>query len=136
MTRKPNAIDRRSPGQIEAAVCDLVTRFHRDAVGRGPGCVTASMQGDRLFVHLQGILTTAESCLVEGDAAPPGAGSDMIRALRDRIVRQAREQLLAALGATIGRRAESLLHDVAPATDEEVFVVGFARDDAPRVRTV
>lgn len=118
------ASDRRTTGQIEAAVCTIVTRFHRDVVGRGPGRVTASMQGDRLFVHLQGVLTTAEACLVDRDAAE--GGCDMIRALRDRLVRQSRAQLLESLGATVGRRAESLLHDVAPASDEEVFVVGFS----------
>ncbi len=124
--------ERRSAGQIEAAVCEVVTRFHREVVGRGPGHVTASIQGDRLFVHLRGVLTTAEERLVD-DGSPAG-GAEMVRTLRDRLVRQSRERLLESLGATVGRSAESLLHDVAPASDEEVFVVGFTRDQGPKRR--
>lgn len=91
------------------------------------------MQGDKLFVHLQGVLTTAEICLAKSD--PASGGSDMIRSLRDRLVRQSRHQLLEALAATVGRPAESLLHDIAPASDEEVFVVCFAHvDGAARQR--
>ena len=132
MAGRSTGNERRSTGQIEAAVCEVVTRFHRDVVGRGPGRVTASIEGDRLYVHLRGVLTPAEECLVKGDSA--SGGSDMIRALRDRLVRQSRDQLLASLGATVGRRADSLLHDVAPSSDEEVFVVSFTRDDTPARR--
>ncbi len=133
MTRKRWADDRPSAGQVEAAACDVITRFHRDVVGRGPDQISASLQGDCLFVHLRGVLTRAEETLRSTDGQTPAQGEALIRTVRDEVVRRARDTLLDALSGTIGRRTESLLHDIAPDSDEEMFVVTFADERAPRL---
>ena len=133
MTRKRWADDRPSAGQVEAAACDVITRFHRDVVGRGPDQISASLQGDCLFVHLRGVLTRAEETLRATDGQTPAQGESLIRTVRDEVVRRARDTLLDALSGTIGRRTESLLHDIAPDSDEEMFVVTFADERAPRL---
>ena len=133
MTRKRWADDRPSVGQVEAAACDVITRFHRDVVGRGPDQISASLQGDCLFVHLRGVLTRAEETLRATDGQTPAQGEALIRTVRDEVVRRARDTLLDALSGTIGRRTESLLHDIAPDSDEEMFVVTFADERAPRL---
>lgn len=133
MTRKRWADDRPSAGQVEAAACDVITRFHRDVVGRGPDQISASLQGDCLFVHLRGVLTRAEETLRATDGQTPAQGEALIRTVRDEVVRRARDTLLDALSGTIGRRTESLLHDIAPDSDEEMFVVTFADERAPRL---
>ena len=133
MTRKRWADDRPSAGQVEAAACDVITRFHRDVVGRGPDQISASLQGDCLFVHLRGVLTRAEETLRATDGQSPAQGEALIRTVRDEVVRRARDTLLDALSGTIGRRTESLLHDIAPDSDEEMFVVTFADERAPRL---
>lgn len=123
----------RTSGQIEAAVCEVMTRFHRDVVGRGPDQVSASLQGENLVIHLKGVLTTAEEHLVAADGQT-SQGVEMVRAMRDQIVRRARNVLLDALAARMGHRATSLFHDVAPTSNEEVFVVGFTPDRGKRSR--
>lgn len=133
MTRKRWADDRPSAGQVEAAACDVITRFHRDVVGRGPDQISASLQGDCLFVHLRGVLTRAEETLRATDGQTPAQGEALIRTVRDEVVRRARDTLLDALSGTIGRRTESLLHDIAPDSDEEMFVVTFADERTPRL---
>jgi len=133
VTRKRWADDRPSAGQVEAAACDVITRFHRDVVGRGPDQISASLQGDCLFVHLRGVLTRAEETLRATDGQTPAQGEALIRTVRDEVVRRARDTLLDALSGTIGRRTESLLHDIAPDSDEEMFVVTFAEERAPRL---
>lgn len=133
MTRKRWADDRPSAGQVEAAACDVITRFHRDVVGRGPDQISASLQGDCLFVHLRGVLTRAEETLRATDGQSPAQGEALIRTVRDEVVRRARDTLLDALSGTIGRRTESLLHDIAPDSDEEMFVVTFADERTPRL---
>jgi len=133
VTRKRWADDRPSAGQVEAAACDVITRFHRDVVGRGPDQISASLQGDCLFVHLRGVLTRAEETLRATDGQSPAQGEALIRTVRDEVVRRARDTLLDALSGTIGRRTESLLHDIAPDSDEEMFVVTFADERTPRL---
>ena len=133
MTRKRWADDRPSAGQVEAAACDVITRFHRDVVGRGPDQISASLQGHCLFVHLRGVLTRAEETLRATDGQSPAQGEALIRTVRDEVVRRARDTLLDALSGTIGRRTESLLHDIAPDSDEELFVVTFADERTPRL---
>ncbi len=123
----------RTGGQIEAAVCEVMTRFHRDVVGRGPDQVSASLQGNRLVIHLKGVLTTAEEHLVDADGQS-SQGVEVVRAMRDQIVRRARNLLLDALAARMGHRATSLFHDVAPNSNEEVFVFNFSTDQGKRSR--
>jgi hypothetical protein len=51
-------------GEIEAAICEAVSRFEQDYMGRGPKDIHAHLLGDLLVVRLQGVLTAAEQHLV------------------------------------------------------------------------
>lgn len=119
-----HATTKRSQGQIEAAVCDAVTRLHRDLTGRGPDRIHASLDGDVLLVRLEGILTCVESRLLD-TGSDASRGVDLVRSMREGIITQARNRLIEALSTIVGRPVHGLFHDVAPATDEEVFVVTF-----------
>lgn len=120
-------------GQLEAAVCEVMTRFHREVVGRGPDQVSASLKCCTLVIHLKGVLTTAEKHLVDANGQA-SEGVEMVRAMRAQIVRHVRPLILEALAATIGHRATSLFHDFAPTSNEEVFVVIFSPDRGTRPR--
>ena len=77
---KPSA-QIRSQGEIEAAVCDGVSRFQQEFIGRGPRDIHAHLVGSLLVVRLQGVLTPAERQLIapsvggepDGSAAARGA---------------------------------------------------------------
>jgi uncharacterized protein YbcI len=47
-------------GEVEAAVCEGVTRFEKEYMGRGPKDIHAHLLGDLLVFRLQGVLTAAE----------------------------------------------------------------------------
>ena len=52
-------------GEIEAAVCQGITRFQQDYMGRGPTEIHAHLLGDLLIVRLKGVLTASEQQLVK-----------------------------------------------------------------------
>jgi uncharacterized protein YbcI len=54
----------KSQGEIEAAVCDGISRFQQEFIGRGPRDIRAHLIGSLLVVRLQGVLTPAERQLV------------------------------------------------------------------------
>lgn len=65
-------------GEMEAAVSSAITRLHRELIGRGPRHVSVTLRLDQLFVHLQGVLTTAEERLVTLGGASHG-GCETVR---------------------------------------------------------
>jgi uncharacterized protein YbcI len=74
----------KSQGEIEAAVCDGISRFQQEFIGRGPRDIHAHLIGTLLVVRLQGVLTPAERQLISprpgpadngGPAAEAGAGN-------------------------------------------------------------
>lgn len=62
----------RSQGEIEAAVCDVIARFQQEYMGRGPRDIHTHLIDNKLFVHLQGVLTAAEQRLIESHASGNG----------------------------------------------------------------
>ena len=62
----------KSQGEIEAAVCDGISRFQQEFIGRGPRDIHAHLIGTLLVVRLQGVLTPAERQLI----SPPPAAAD------------------------------------------------------------
>ena len=63
----------KTQGEIEALVCEGMTRFQQDYMGRGPKQIRAHLIGDVLLVRLHGVLTLAEQQLVKALAAEKGA---------------------------------------------------------------
>jgi uncharacterized protein YbcI len=50
----------KTQGEIEAAVCQGITRFEQEYMGRGLKHIHAHLIGDLLVVRLRGVLTAAE----------------------------------------------------------------------------
>ena len=70
----------KTQGEIEAAICEGLSRFEQDYMGRGPKDIYAHLLGDLLVVRLQGVLTAAEQHLVKSLSAEKGR--DLLGALR------------------------------------------------------
>ncbi len=116
----------RTAGQIEAAACDVVTRFHCDTLGRGPRSVTATLRANTLFVQLEDVLTTAEQALVAASGTNHARSIEMVREMRNYLVQQARSELLAALSGTLDQQANGMMHDIDPESGREVLVFRLA----------
>ena len=120
----------KTQGEVEAAVCDGVSRFEQEYMGRGPKDIRAHLLGDLLVVRLQGVLTAAEQHLVR--TLPPEKGRDLLKQVRTQLIEIARPVLSAAVAEATGTSIVSLHHDISTATGEEVIL--FTLADAPGVR--
>lgn len=123
-----------SQGEIEAAVCDAVARFQQEYMGRGPRHVHAHLVDNRVFVHLEGVLTAAERRLLDGGGAADGRGADLLKQLRSHLVIAGRPVLEALVRDAAGSPPISVHHDISPATGEEVIVLTLASVPATRDR--
>ena len=122
----------RSQGEIEAAVCDAVALFQQEYMGRGPRNVHAHLVENRVFVHLEGVLTAAERRLLDGSGPGNSRGADLLKQLRSHLVFAGRPVLEALVRDAAGAQPISVHHDISPVTGEEVIVLTLA--SAPAIR--
>ena len=89
LTASPSAGDgMKTHGEIESAVCEAVSRFEHDYMGRGPKDIHTHLFGDLLVVRLQGVLTAAEQQLVKSLSAEKGR--DLLKQVRTHLIETAR----------------------------------------------
>ena len=114
----------KTQGEVEAAVCDGVSRFEQEYMGRGPKDIRAHLLGDLLVVRLQGVLTAAERHLVR--TLPPEKGRDLLKQVRTQLIEIARPVLAATVVEATGVGVVSLHHDISTVTGEEVILFTLA----------
>ncbi|HUG91260.1 MAG TPA: DUF2294 domain-containing protein, partial [Planctomycetaceae bacterium] len=120
----------KTQGEIEAAICDGITRFEQEYMGRGPKDIRTHLVGDLLIVRLQGVLTAAEQHLVQ--TLPPEKGRDLLKEVRTQLIETARPVLEALVLESTGASVVSLHHDISVVSGEEVIL--FTLAEAPRSR--
>ena len=119
-------------GEIEAAICEGVSRFEQDYMGRGPKDIRAHLLGDLLVVRLKGVLTAAEQHLVK--SLPAEKGRDLLKQVRTHLIETARPVMEVMVQEITGIEVLTLHHDISTATGEEVVV--FTLAEAPGFRDV
>jgi uncharacterized protein YbcI len=124
----------KSQGEIEAAVCDAVSRFQQEYLGRGPRHVHAHLVENRLFVHLEGVLTAAEQRLLDGAGQENGRGAELLKQLRNQLVLAGRPMLDSLVQDAAGSPPINVHHDISPVTGEEVIVLTLAQTPVCRDR--
>src|SRR3954463_6560662 len=117
----------KTQGEIEAAICDGITHFEQEYMGRGPKSIHAHLVGNLVVVRLQGVLTAAEQQLVK--TLPHEKGRDLLKQVRTQLLETARPLLEAMVEKVAGVRALSLHHDISTVTGEEVIL--FTLADSP-----
>jgi uncharacterized protein YbcI len=120
----------KTQGEIEAAVCEGISHFEREYMGRGPKDIRAHLIGDLLVVRLQGVLTAAEQQLVK--TLPTEKGSGLLKQVRTQLMQTARPTLEAMVQGVTGIKVVSLHHDISTVTGEEIVV--FTLAESPAVR--
>ena len=120
----------RTQGEIEAAVCDGISRFEQEFMGRGPKDIRAHLIDDILFVRLQGVLTAAEQHLVK--SLPAEKGRDLLKQVRTHLLETARPLLEVMVKEITGSVVTSMHHDISTVSGEEVVL--FTLVEAPKVR--
>jgi uncharacterized protein YbcI len=122
----------KSQGEIEAAICEGITRFAQEYLGRGPKNIQAHLIGDLVVVRLQGVLTAAEQQLVK--ALPHEKGRELLKEVRTHLIEAARPFLEAMIVEATGIQTVSLHHDVSTLTGEEVVL--FTLTESPLFREI
>ena len=110
----------KTQGEIEAAICEGITRFEQEYMGRGPKDIRAHLIDDLLVVRLQGVLTAAEQHLVK--SLPAEKGRDLLKQVRTHLLETARPLLEAMVQDVTGVKVLSLHHDISTTTGEEVVL--------------
>ncbi|MFM7034932.1 MAG: DUF2294 domain-containing protein [Planctomycetia bacterium] len=137
----------KSQGEIEAAVCDGISRFQQEFIGRGPRDIHSHLIGTLLVVRLQGVLTPAERQLIaprqeapaadgnhSGNGADHGNGRSLLKQVRSHMVASGRQRLADIVETAVGVRLVSVHHDISTVTGEELMVFSLAETPACRPR--
>jgi uncharacterized protein YbcI len=120
----------KSLGEIEAAICEGMSRFEQEYMGRGPKHIHAHLNDDLLVVRLQGVLTAAEQHLVK--SLPGEKGRELLKQVRTHLIETARPLMEVMVEEVTGIRVVSLHHDISTTTGEEVVVFTLAKSPAYR----
>jgi uncharacterized protein YbcI len=120
----------KTQGEIEAAICQGISRFEQEYMGRGPKDIRTYLFGDLLVIRMQGVLTAAEQHLVS--TLPAEKGRDLLKQVRTQLIEVARPALEALVEETTGVKPRSMHHDISTLTGEEVVL--FTLHDTPRFR--
>jgi uncharacterized protein YbcI len=123
-------VSMKTSGEIEAAICEGMSRFEQEYMGRGPKDIRAHLIDDLVVVRLEGVLTAAEQHLA--GALPAEKGRDLLKQVRIHLIEAARPTMEAMISAITGTKIVSLHHDISTTTGEEVVL--FTLDKAPVVR--
>src|SRR4051812_3707065 len=122
----------KSQGEVEAAICEGITHFEQEYMGRGPKDIHTYLIGDLLVVRLKGVLTAAEQQLVR--SFPAEKGRDLLKQVRTHLIETARPILEKLIQEATGIKVVSLHHDVSTSTGEEVII--FCLAEAPQFRDI
>lgn len=140
----------KSQGEIEASVCEAVSRFQQESIGRGPKDIHCHLLGTLVVVRLQGVLTPTERQLLDDgcpaaedgvaasngeshrNARPCGDGRALVKQLRHHVVTNGRGRLRRIVEEAVGVRLVSVHHDISTVTGEELLV--FSLSEAPACR--
>ena len=115
----------KTQGEIEAGVCEGVSRFEQEYMGRGPKSIRTHLIGDVLLVRLQGVLTSAEQQLAK--TRQPEKGRDLLKQVRTQLIETARPVIEALVREVTGTEVLSLHHDISTVTGEEILVLTLAQ---------
>jgi uncharacterized protein YbcI len=120
----------KTQGEIEAAICEGISRFEQEYMGRGPKDIHTFLIGDLLVVRLKGVLTVAEQQLVASLTAEKGR--DLLKQVRTQLIETARPVLETMVREVTGIQVVSLHHDISTTTGEEVVL--FTLAESPHFR--
>ena len=114
----------KTQGEIEAAICQGISRFEQEYMGRGPKDIRTHLIDDLVVVRLQGVLTAAEQHLVK--SLPAEKGRDLLKQVRTHLLETARPLMEAMIREITGIKVLSLHHDISTTTGEEVVLFTLA----------
>ena len=109
--------------EIEAAICEHLSRFAQDYLGLRPRTIRAYLLPSLLVVRLQGMLSVTEQQLLLTSGT--GNSRDMIKQMRTALVEAARPILVTLVEEATSHQILSLHHDLSTVKGEEIIIFTF-----------
>ena len=113
-------------GELEAAVSQMIIRFEKEYMGRGPLETKSILLDDLLLVRLKGVLTPAEIKL----AASKERGRYLLKQVRQQLLDFGRPLLVSAVEEILGVPVQSVHTDISTKSGERIIV--FTLAEKPR----
>jgi uncharacterized protein YbcI len=110
----------KTKGQIEAEITEVVIRFEKEYMGRGPVEAKTYLVEDMVLVRLHGVMTPAEHQLAS--SADSRHGRELIKQVRRELLEKGRPLLEAVVQEVTSRKVLSLHTDISTVTGERVIV--------------
>jgi uncharacterized protein YbcI len=114
----------KTQGEIEAAICEGMTRFEQEYMGRGPKDIRSHLLGDLLVVRLRGVLSAPEQQLAK--TLPADKGRDLLKQVRTQLIETSRPFMETMIQEAVGVKVLSLHHDISTVTGQEVVLFTLA----------
>jgi uncharacterized protein YbcI len=114
-------------GQMEAAISDMVSRFEKEYMGRGPLETKTYIVDDMVITRLKGVLTKGEIQLIRDNKN--SKGRELIKQVRIELLENARPILESMIRAITRRKIRSLHTDISTTCGEKLIV--FTLDKKP-----
>jgi uncharacterized protein YbcI len=116
----------KTKGEMEAAVCDKLSAFEQEYIGRGPKTIRAHFAGEILLVRLKPLISPAEEKLIEFQ--PAADGVELFKLVRSRLIDISRPKLEAIIQGITAVKVLGLHHDFSVATCEDLFLFTLAEE--------
>ena len=120
----------KTQGELEAAICEGISRFEQEHMGRGPKDIRTHLLADLVVVRLKGVLTAAEQHLAK--SLPAEKGRDLLKQVRTHLIETARPLMEAMVEEVTGVKVSTMHHDISTVTGEEVVL--FILAESPVLR--
>jgi uncharacterized protein YbcI len=113
----------KTQGEIEAAICEGISRIEQEYRGRGPKDIRAYLHGDFVVVRLKGLLSPAEQHLAK---FPSEKGRDLLKQVRTHLIESAKPFMQKMVQEIAGVQVVSLHHDISTVTGEAFVILTLA----------
>jgi uncharacterized protein YbcI len=110
-------------GQMEAKISEVIIKFERDCMGKGPAETKTSIIDDAVFVRLNGVLTPAEEQLVK-----TSVGASLIKEARIQLLENAGGLLKSSVEEITGCSIESFHSDLCTSTGAKIIAFTLDRN--------
>lgn len=107
----------KTKGQLEATISEMMIKFEKEFMGRGPSCARSYIIDDMILVRLKKVLTPAEDRL-----AKMSDGLKLIKRARVELLENSRELLEKLINEITGCSVKSLHTDISIKTGERVII--------------
>ncbi len=108
---------RKTKGMVEAEISNIIVRFEKEYMGRGPTEVKTYIVEDMIIVRLRGILTRGEMLLLQSED-----GVDLLKKLKANLLESVSSILYKAIEGVTGMEVVSLHTDISTDTGERLIV--------------